>query len=138
MGVFYCSIKSMNEISKIYEEYNIFNGLQNHMLRVAAVAQLICDSIDQEVERDNIISACLLHDMGNIIKSKLDKFPELLEPEGLGYWTNVQNEFFEKYGRDEHHATMQIGKEVGVSEKTLMYMDLMGFPNVEVTEIVLP
>ena len=92
-------------------------NLAEHQLRVAGVAMQICDALGDEMEvyRDSIVKAWLLHDMGNIIKFRLDYFPEFLEPEGLDYWQKVQNEYIEKYGEDEHEATIKIIKELGLS-----------------------
>ncbi len=88
-------------------------NLQMHQLRVAGVAHIICKSmIDQSVDTGNIVVACLLHDMGNIIKFKLDVFPEFLKPEGVDYWKNIQQEYVGRYGDDEHDATMHISKEI--------------------------
>lgn len=102
-------------------------SLQLHMFRVAGVASVICDTIKLTVDRHSIVSACLLHDMGNIIKFKLDLFPKFLKPEGMSYWQQVQNEYFEKYGHDEHHATIEIAKEIGVSEKIMELLNSVGF-----------
>ncbi len=102
------------KISEIYTEYKIISSLQNHMLRVAAVASIICDNFNEPLPKDDIITACLLHDMGNILKFKWDSLSEFLEPKGLHYWQNVQNEYKEKYGDDEHEATMKIIKELGL------------------------
>jgi len=88
-------------------------NLREHQLRVAGVAKIICKSLqEKEVEADTIVIACLLHDMGNIIKFKLELFPEFLKPEGLDYWKEIQEEYVRKYGKDEHVATIQIAKEV--------------------------
>ncbi|MEK7588450.1 MAG: HD domain-containing protein [Patescibacteria group bacterium] len=106
----------MHNIREIYEEYKLMKTLQLHMLRVAAVASMICDSFDEPIDKEKIVKVCLLHDMGNIIKFQLDYFPELNKPEGLEYWQNVQKEFIEKYGDNEHDATIQIIRELGVSE----------------------
>jgi len=94
-------------------------SLQEHMFRVAAVASLICDNFNESLDRDTIILACLFHDMGNIIKSRMDVFPEFLEPEGIEYWQNVKNEYIKKYGEDEHKATIQIMKELGLSQEII-------------------
>ena len=37
----------MRKILDIYDEYKIMPNLQEHMLRVAAVASLICDNFDE-------------------------------------------------------------------------------------------
>ena len=93
-----------------------------HMLRVAAVATLICDSMSIEVDKENIVLACLFHDMGNIIKSELDYFPDMVEPEGLEYWQKVRKEFIDKYGKDEHNAVEGIAGEIGLSDKSQYIM----------------
>jgi len=117
------------KVMEIYEEYKIMPNLQEHQLRVAAVAFFICDSLDMPLPKDEIILACLLHDMGNIIKSDLAYFPDFLEPEGLQYWEDVQESFFKKYGRDEHVATDDIVREIGVSQKVLNFINRVGFSN---------
>jgi hypothetical protein len=110
----------MRKITEIYEEYKIMPNLQMHQLRVTAVAWLLCESLNIEVDKKSIVTACLLHDMGNLVKFDLSytqrEFPEFLEPEGLEYWQGVQSEYFSKYGKDEHKATVDIMKEIGVSE----------------------
>lgn len=107
------------KISDIYDQYKIMQNLREHMFRVAAVASLICDNFDEPLPKEDIIKVCLLHDMGNIIKFRLDYFPEFNKPEGLDYWQKVQSEYFEKYGHDEHEATLQIMQELGLSKELI-------------------
>ncbi|MBD3280509.1 HD domain-containing protein [Candidatus Dojkabacteria bacterium] len=118
-------------IEEIYKKYKIPPNLRLHQLRVAAVAKLIVENWigEEEIDEDVIITACLLHDMGNIIKFNLEIFPEYLEPEGYDYWKSIQNEFVEKYGNDEHKATFQIAEEIGVSEKVTEILESWGFSN---------
>ena len=97
--------------------------LSEHMLRVAAVASLICDNFNESLPKEEIISACLLHDMGNIIKFKLDYFPEFNKPEGLEYWQNVQSEYIQKYGDNEHEAIIKIMKELDLSKNIIELAD---------------
>lgn len=100
------------------------------MVRVAAVAQLICDKSTVELDAKNIVTACLLHDMGNLIKAKMDSMPELYEPEGVAYWTQVQAEMIEKYGADEHTATVDIVNEIAPGDEVLHYVfDAIGTEN---------
>ncbi len=113
----------MKKITEIYTHYKIMPPLQEHMLRVTAVASLICDNLTISVNKEDIVVACLLHDMGNLIKSNLKLFPEFLEPEGLEYWQKVKDEFIKKYGSDEHEATAKILKEIGVSDNILYLAD---------------
>jgi len=100
-------------IAKIYSVYRIPPTLQMHQYRVAGVAQIIAQNIlGVDVDASEVIRACLLHDMGNIIKFNMKLFPEFFEPEGVAYWSNIKEEFIDKYGLDEHVATVEIAKEV--------------------------
>ncbi len=107
------------KIIDIYKKYKIMPNLALHQIRTASVAIAICDSLNISVEKDIIVLACLIHDMGNIIKFKLDYFPEFSNPEGLEYWQKVQYDYISKYGEDEHVATYQIAKELGIDEKVI-------------------
>lgn len=114
-------------IADIYKKYSIMPNLALHQLRVAAVAKMIMEALD--MQQDSVISACLLHDMGNIIKFRLCDFPEFLQPEGLDYWEQVKISTIQKYGPDEHIATYTIAKEIGVSAETLACIEAVGFSN---------
>ncbi len=115
------------KITDIYKEYKILPNLQMHMLRVASVAFIICDNFSKDLEKENIVRACLLHDMGNIIKFKLDSLPNFLEPEGLDYWKDVQLEYIEKYGTDEYVAHGKIAKELGMSARVIELIQAISF-----------
>lgn len=118
----------MAAITSIYTEYRIMPQLQQHQLRVAAVAKQICDNFPSPLDEPSVLSACLLHDMGNILKFELDRFPEFNEPEGLEYWETVKREMGQKYNStDEHEATVSIAKELGASQKVIGYIDAIGF-----------
>lgn len=114
-------------ISEIYTEYKIMPSLQMHMLRVAAVASLICDNFEEPLPKEDIITACLLHDMGNIIKSDLMLFPDFREPEGLPYWQGVKDEYVKKYGQNEHKATVLILHELGLGKNFIEIIDHVDF-----------
>ena len=101
------------------------------MLRVAAVAKQICDSVDTEVDADAVVKACLLHDMGNLIKSKLDSAPELFEPEGVEYWEKVKAEMIKNYGADVHVATLKIVSEATNEEKIIALVNEMAFDEIK-------
>ncbi len=113
----------MRKITDIYEEYKIMPQLQLHQLRVAAVARQVCESLDQDIDTKSVVTACLMHDMGNIIKFNLSytkqNFPGFLEPQGLEYWQDIQQEYFTKYGEKEHEATIAIIKELRTSSIVL-------------------
>lgn len=119
----------MRTVLEIYDAYHIPPWLQEHQLRVAAVGKMVSDRI-AGVDVASVIAACLLHDMGNILK--FDLRPEAvlasMMPEGQrDHWLSVQKEFQEKYGTNEHHATDVIVREIGVSEVVRGLIHGMGF-----------
>ncbi len=122
----------MKNIVEIYKDYRIMPNLVMHQIRVAAVAMQICESLDIEVDKESIVKACLLHDMGNIIKFKLDHFPEFIEFEGLEYWENIKYQSILKYGNDEHKASLEISKELGVSSYIYDIIDSVDSSYVEI------
>ncbi len=114
-------------ILDIYKKYRIPPLLQMHMLRVAAVASLVCDNFKGKVDKKTILTACLLHDMGNIIKFNMDVFPQSFQPEGVEYWQGVKDECVNKYGIQEHKATLKIASEIGVSNEVSKIIDYVDF-----------
>jgi hypothetical protein len=119
--------KMSMDILKVYKKYKIMPNLQMHMLRVAGVATLICDNFETTLPKKEIITACLLHDMGNIIKFDLNVFPEFSKPEGVEYWQSVKDEYVEKYGNDEHKATIDIAKEIQSGERIIELINSVSF-----------
>lgn len=93
--------------------------LQMHQLRVASVASIICDSISIDIDKSLVIKTCLVHDMGNVIKFNLDQTKSVfgLSDEEVSDVKVIKEEFIEKYGEDEHEATIKIIEELGLSEK---------------------
>ncbi len=121
----------MQKISKIYQKYKIMPQLQEHQFRVAALAKSICDQLENLIDTDTVIKACLIHDMGNILKFDLNIFPEFLKPEGLEYWETVKQETAKKYKtNDEHIATKMIAKELNVSSEVMQCLDAIGFSKI--------
>jgi len=119
----------MKKVVEIYTEYKIPQNLQDHMLRVAAVASLLCDSVNIFVDKSNIVLAELFHDMGNIIKFNWETLLEFREPEGIEYWQKVQKEFIAKYGPDEQKANLAIAAELGLKKEAIALIDKMHFHN---------
>lgn len=115
------------KISEIYNQYRIIPNLQLHQLRVAAVAKQISDNMIINVDNASIVTAALLHDMGNIIKFDLNVFPDFLEPEGLEYWKKVKKSFHRDYGDDEHLAHIEIAKELKIDDKVIEIINNVGF-----------
>ena len=109
-------------------------NLVQHQIRVAGVSMQICDSLDIKVDKDSIVKACLLHDMGNIIKFNLIQTQSLFGLSDLEIKDAIiiQNEFIQKYGKSEHKATVSIGEELGVSPYILELIDCVDSSNLEI------
>lgn len=120
-------------VGEIYEKYRIMPFLQLHQLRVAAVGKTVCDHFDRGLDTQSVVLACLLHDMGNIIKADLSLFPDALEPEGSEYWEQIKREYINTYGSSEHVAALAIAREIGVSDKVIALIDGIGFSKLEET-----
>lgn len=116
-------------ILDVYKRYNILPMLQQHQLRVAGVAYTICTA-QQLPETKEVVTACLLHDMGNILKFDMVHFLDAFEPEGVEYWAAEKARMQQIYGTDEHAATVAIAKELGVSGLTLSIVDNIGFSHI--------
>ncbi len=115
---------------EIYKKYKIIPFLQTHMYRVSAVALYICQHAKEKVPTENIVSACLLHDLGNILKFDFTLFPKEFEPEGVLYWQEVREDFARKYGENVDEATYAIAKEIGVNGKTFECLQSIGFSKI--------
>ena len=107
-------------VIQIYQQYQIPQNLQLHMLRVAAVGKIVCDHItSQAIDPDLIIKTLLLHDMGNIIKFNFNN-TSMFSPEDrekIEVYRATQTEFMRKYGSDADKVTLQIIKEISADDR---------------------
>lgn len=113
-------------VQQIYEKYRIMPDLQLHQLRVTAVGKTLAEHI-QGTDVDSITRACLFHDMGNIIKADFTAFPDFIPESEVPRWKAVKEDYIARYGDDEHHATHEIGKEIGLSSYVLDLMECTRF-----------
>lgn len=114
-----------------YAAYRIYRGLALHQLRVAAVGRSVAQRARRSADVELVTLVGLFHDMGNIIKADLPRYPEFAEPEGVAYWLPIQQEFRARYGADEHSATDAICREMGLCEQVLDIIDQMRFSRTE-------
>jgi len=105
------------KIAEIYKQYQIPKNLQEHMFRVASVAKIVLSKIEQDVDSDLIIQACLVHDLGNIVKFALDNDDIVRDPEDISSLKELQKKFIDRYGEDDHVATKKVLDEIGVVER---------------------
>jgi len=115
--------KENMKIGEIYMRYDIMPNLAEHQLRVASVAKYLCDHMrERMVNEKDLVSACLIHDMGNIIKADLGLFPEFITPAMRPHYEKVKALMMEQYA-DEHEATLSIAGELGVNDVVLLYLE---------------
>jgi HD domain len=122
-------------IMEIYKKYQIMPNLAEHQLKVAAVGEMICEHWRRGTtlnltrnDAETIIAACLLHDMGNILKFDLTKTKSLLNMDiDLEFWQKVKEEYLQKYGEDEHQAALKIAQEIGATPRIIELIDCIGF-----------
>lgn len=108
-------------VSKVYEEYEIPRNLQKHMLRTAGVAKLIMENWKgPELNQDDVMTTMLVHDLGNIAKMDVEN-------------KEFKKNFIQRYGNDDHIATYNIVKEIGLKSRVLGLILNHIFPNNERT-----
>lgn len=111
---------TLDSMSAVYRAFRVPPNLQLHLLRVAAVAAAICHNWKgPAIDTGSILAACLLHDIGNIVKADYDRFPDLFpeEMKNLGYWKAVQEEVRQKHGQDDLEATVAMAEAIGADRK---------------------
>jgi phosphohistidine swiveling domain-containing protein len=113
------------DISSIYQAYRIPPNLRLHLLRVAAFGSTICNNWSGDpLDHQTLVTALLLHDIGNIVKADYDRFPGLFpeEMKNINFWKEVQRWVRQKYGDNDINASLAMAKEIGVNCSVL---DLM-------------
>jgi hypothetical protein len=102
-------------VTDIYSQYSLPLNLRTHMLRVAAVASLICDRLENvKIDKDIIVKTMLLHDLGNMLKFNFDRV-DLFDPADqskIDEYKQKQQELKVKYGTNSDQATLQMISEV--------------------------
>lgn len=114
-------------IAKVYEKFSIPPGLQKHMYTTAALGMIICDHWSgPTLQKENIIMALLLHDLGNLIKFDLSDTAQILD-ESLftPYWRSLQSQQKKTYGNDAHTATLNMARECIQNQEVIALIDGM-------------
>lgn len=107
----------MTNISDIYRRYGIPDGLQMHMLRVAAIAdQILSRWHGPSINHESLKRVLLIHDMGNIVKMD----PELDESEQARV---VCEGYISKFGKNDHRISLEIARELRLTGEELTLMD---------------
>lgn len=107
------------DIRRVYDRFSVPPNLAEHMETVAQVVRVIRDHWQGEpIDWDFIIQAALLHDIGNIVKFDFEAHPEFLREEqaNIDHWKAVQRDIIARYGKDDHLASGNMLRELGVSD----------------------
>lgn len=106
---------------QIYQQFLIPQILQKHMLRVAALASIITDHWQgQTIDKQAIIQTSLFHDIAKPLSfdySKRNKFSP--PPEQFKKLKAFQEIIKQKYGSNEHQATVKIFQTIGCLPRTI-------------------
>jgi hypothetical protein len=92
------------------------------MLRAAAVGRIICQNLKRvEIDKDLVIKALLLHDMGNIIKFDFADTDMLQKKDKkrVNELIKTQKQFIKKYGNKTDEVTLQIIKEMTFDKRII-------------------
>ena len=104
------SAEIRRNIKGIYDRFLILPNLRLHMYRTAAVAEMMCDNWKgAAINKQDIAAACLLHDIGNIVKFDLGEKRSIAllgrSAKNLKYWLRVKKDTMRRYGRSDNEAT---------------------------------
>ena len=114
------------KIIDVYNKYYLPESLRKHILTVGACCRLILDNWDDTpIDKKSIMTVSLLHDTGNMAKiGNIDNVN--IEDETISdiNFINTRKKYIDKYGLDDHRITIEIGKELGLSEYELKLFEL--------------
>jgi len=122
--------KVIEQIIPIYDRFEIPPNLREHMFRVAAVADMICSNWGNEViaiNRDEAVASCLVHDLGNIAKMKMESTESINmlgeEAPNAAHWRAVRERAIQKYGGTSDEATTNMAKEAGIDDRIIFIIE---------------
>ncbi|NMB82462.1 MAG: HD domain-containing protein [Ignavibacteria bacterium] len=106
---------------QVYKTYMIPRNLQEHMLRVASLAKIILDNwIGPTIDKKAIIQACVFHDIAKPMNFDLTKQAQFgMSATEVANLDKLQRHLKTNYGDNEHHATVEICKEIGCNPTTI-------------------
>lgn len=92
-------------------------NLQKHMLRVAVLAEILLKHwMGKKLDDKAIVQACIFHDVAKPMNFNLTKQAQFdMSPSDITRLEKLQKDLRNKYGDNEHHATVKICEEIGLS-----------------------
>ncbi|MFH2118403.1 MAG: hypothetical protein ABII10_01555, partial [Candidatus Paceibacterota bacterium] len=119
-------------IRQLYQQLTIPAKLQEHMLTVTAVGKFITGHWQgPAIDDQAIISALLVHDLGNLVKFDLTENAEIIDSTLLtDEWRKRQAQMRQKYGLSSHRATAKMIQELGLSTDIQQLVDSLDAINI--------
>lgn len=118
------------KLQQIYSKYKNPTPLKLHSYRVAGIALELNETLKiGNTEFYNLLTACLLHDLGNIVKFDFSIDQSLYCPEGVSYYKKAKDDFVAKYSIDDKNCTLLIIEEIfSEFRKPNLYFNGRKFP----------
>lgn len=123
-------------VERIYDRFQVIGNLRLHMRRVAAVGELIVDSwlLEPWPDREDIVAALLLHDLGNIVKFNFEN-TSLWDGYGrdeVAGWRDIRDSIVRRYSSStDHDVTVAMLKELGANGRVRFLVSNMLLENIE-------
>ncbi len=120
------------KVSQIYQDYMIPQNLQEHMLRVAALAEILLEHwIGTAVDKNSIIQACLFHDIAKPMTFDLAKQAKFgMLPSDIEKLDKLQKRLKTKYGDEEYLATVKIIKTIGCTPNAVRQAESLDWKHI--------
>ena len=109
------------QITQTYNRYQIPTNLQQHMLRVGALAQIILDHWQGvSIDKQSVVTCALYHDIAKPVTFDIEKQRKYVaSEEDFNKVKRTIVDMISKYGGEEHVAVIKIFEEIGCSAETI-------------------
>jgi len=123
----------ISNIKKIYNKFPIPPSVIKHCLLVRDVAEKIIEQLNISLNKDLVLAAALVHDLGNIAKidfdSKLAK--TLYSKEERIFWDNKKKAITSTYSKNPDELTKIFLKELSCDEKLINLLEFSRWSNIQ-------
>lgn len=114
----------MPTITEVYDDYAVPQNLRDHMLRVAAIGELIFENwTGPDLDRRSVLRVLLLHDTGNFVKMDAEDVRDSL-PENVSVelFEDLREKYTREFGQDDHAISEAIARDIGLSDREINLM----------------
>ncbi|HQM15818.1 MAG TPA: HD domain-containing protein, partial [Candidatus Woesebacteria bacterium] len=127
----------------LFTRYQIPHNLEQHLIQVASLGRLICQNwTGSPLNQDHILTALLLHDIGNLVKYNLKQnwTKKILTessarnshlPQSLTAWQELQTRFQQHYSQNADEANLAIVRELKIDPTIIKILSDHTFDDLE-------